>query len=395
MSELLIKNKITGEWEAIPYIIGPQGPQGEKGNTGLKGADGITPHIGANGNWFIEETDTGMPSRGEGGADDLSFDRTTGMLYLMYKGQNLGNGVYLGIPAPDNNNAVLTLENTSGWTAKSFDKDAACILDFNWSSIEGDVSTGDGTVVVKIGGVVKYNKSIWQGEHSIDITEYLALGYNLVNLSVFDVYNNRQSVTFGVTVYDISNLNSIKLINRTLTGEYVNDRVTAVGSGSFSNLNNITIRLNNVTSLSYNARTFYGENVNVYLPNVVAAPQYSFRDNRINLISIPKATTVANNAFYYCGSIQYVDLTAVESIGTHLGSSVQNYIIRNTEQVVPAAAANSVPTKHLYVPGAMVDAYKNATIWCDIADKIRPLEEYTLDGTVTGELDFEKMESEV
>ena len=33
----------------------------------LNGEDGITPHIGANGNWFIGETDTGMPSRGEAG----------------------------------------------------------------------------------------------------------------------------------------------------------------------------------------------------------------------------------------------------------------------------------------------------------------------------------------
>ena len=31
------------------------------------GTDGITPHIGNNGNWFIGETDTGMPSRGEPG----------------------------------------------------------------------------------------------------------------------------------------------------------------------------------------------------------------------------------------------------------------------------------------------------------------------------------------
>lgn len=33
----------------------------------LAAGDGITPHIGANGNWFIGETDTGMPSRGEAG----------------------------------------------------------------------------------------------------------------------------------------------------------------------------------------------------------------------------------------------------------------------------------------------------------------------------------------
>lgn len=33
----------------------------------LKGADGTTPHIGANGNWYLGETDTGIPSRGEQG----------------------------------------------------------------------------------------------------------------------------------------------------------------------------------------------------------------------------------------------------------------------------------------------------------------------------------------
>lgn len=33
------------------------------------GADGITPHIGANGNWYIGETDTGIKAQGEKGAD--------------------------------------------------------------------------------------------------------------------------------------------------------------------------------------------------------------------------------------------------------------------------------------------------------------------------------------
>jgi hypothetical protein len=33
----------------------------------LKGTDGITPTIGTNGNWYLGETDTGMPSRGEQG----------------------------------------------------------------------------------------------------------------------------------------------------------------------------------------------------------------------------------------------------------------------------------------------------------------------------------------
>lgn len=38
--------------------VGPQGPQGPAGESG------ITPTIGANGNWFLENMDTGKPSRG-------------------------------------------------------------------------------------------------------------------------------------------------------------------------------------------------------------------------------------------------------------------------------------------------------------------------------------------
>lgn len=36
------------------------------GGSGEPGKDGITPHIGDNGNWFIGETDTGKPSSGDG-----------------------------------------------------------------------------------------------------------------------------------------------------------------------------------------------------------------------------------------------------------------------------------------------------------------------------------------
>lgn len=36
-------------------------------DVGLKGTNGITPHIGENGNWYIGSTDTGKPSRGEKG----------------------------------------------------------------------------------------------------------------------------------------------------------------------------------------------------------------------------------------------------------------------------------------------------------------------------------------
>ena len=60
----------------IVNIMGPQGPAGKDGNPGQKGEpgatgpagnNGITPTIGENGNWYLGETDTGKPSRGEQG----------------------------------------------------------------------------------------------------------------------------------------------------------------------------------------------------------------------------------------------------------------------------------------------------------------------------------------
>ena len=39
-----------------------------KASGAFDGADGTTPHIGGNGNWYLGDTDTGKPSRGETGA---------------------------------------------------------------------------------------------------------------------------------------------------------------------------------------------------------------------------------------------------------------------------------------------------------------------------------------
>lgn len=42
--------------------------KGADGKPGAAGADGVTPHIGDNGHWYLGTTDTGKPSRGATGA---------------------------------------------------------------------------------------------------------------------------------------------------------------------------------------------------------------------------------------------------------------------------------------------------------------------------------------
>jgi hypothetical protein len=45
-----------------------QGPQGEKGDKGDPGVDGQTPYIGANGNWWVGDTDLGVAAQGPQGS---------------------------------------------------------------------------------------------------------------------------------------------------------------------------------------------------------------------------------------------------------------------------------------------------------------------------------------
>lgn len=48
---------------------GEPGADGKDGQDGEPGANGITPHIGSNGNWYIGDTDTGVQAQGEPGKD--------------------------------------------------------------------------------------------------------------------------------------------------------------------------------------------------------------------------------------------------------------------------------------------------------------------------------------
>ena len=62
--------------QGMPGADGKDGTDGKDGAPGADGQDGTTPTIGDNGNWYIGDTDTGKPSRGEIGP--AGADGTTG-----------------------------------------------------------------------------------------------------------------------------------------------------------------------------------------------------------------------------------------------------------------------------------------------------------------------------
>lgn len=140
LEDLNIKQTYTAD--DIPFADGETFQQkfnnGElKGQDGVSGADGITPHIGDNGNWFIGETDTNKPSQGTNGVNGndgvgvtKSEVNTSGELVITYSNgdsTNLGkivgkdgldgtNGI--GITnAEINNSGELTLTYSNGTSA--------------------------------------------------------------------------------------------------------------------------------------------------------------------------------------------------------------------------------------------------------------------------------------
>ena len=83
-----------------------------KGQDGVSGTNGITPHIGDNGNWFIGETDTNKPAQGANGVNGndgvgvaKSEVNTSGELVITYSnGDSTNLGKIVGKDGLDGTN---------------------------------------------------------------------------------------------------------------------------------------------------------------------------------------------------------------------------------------------------------------------------------------------------
>lgn len=135
---------------------------------------------------------------------------------------------------------------------------------------------------------------------------------------------------------------SRRLVERKLSGDYVNDRVTVIGAGAFY-------------------------------------------DNDLVTAKFPAATTVKNYAFANCVFLNTVDLpvaTTLEGQPFSSTGSLATLILRNTSSVATVggyAFENSNIAKgagYIYVPRVLVDEYKNATNWSKFASQIRAIEDY-------------------
>ena len=144
--------------------------------------------------------------------DDLGLeqDPDTYYVYPTYKGIRSENGIPLagggggGGGGGDVISAVLSVENTSGWLSKTIAEGSPCPVSFQWSSIEDEMPTGDGTMRITVNDVVRASIQIAQGSVSIDLAPYLASGTNKVKVRISDSYDQGKTTTFTVTSVSLS-----------------------------------------------------------------------------------------------------------------------------------------------------------------------------------------------
>lgn len=127
---------------------------------------------------------------------------------------------------------------------------------------------------------------------------------------------------------------------------------------------------------------------------------YSFRScpNLVKAV-LPSVITVNSLAFCNCSSLTVVDFSKITSIGTNCfydSNNLKALILRSTSR----CKVNGDPIQksgissgkgYIYVPSALVSGYQSANCWSTYANQFRALEDYTVDGTITGELDETKI----
>lgn len=139
----------------------------------------------------------------------------------------------------------------------------------------------------------------------------------------------------------------------------------------------------------------------VYLPEALTFGNKAFYNCKaLKTVYLPKTTSCAIECFAYCTSLERIDLPKATSFSRDCFNSCTNLhtlILRVTKEVSAAASnvleatAIAAGNGYVYVPASQIDTYKADSRWGVYAAQFRALEDFTVDGTVTGELDENKI----
>lgn len=177
---------------------------------------------------------------------------------------------------------------------------------------------------------------------------------------------------------------------------------TTLGLSSFTHSSNLTsVNAEKVALLKpgvfYNCTNLK----NVDFPNVTNVGTNAFYgcSSLINM-RFPKATVIGSDCFRHCTNLERLCFLNLTKIDSNAFADCERLISLRLQSSECCTLANANAfyrtciksgTGYIYVPSSLIEDYKVATNWTTFADRFRALEDYTVDGTITGELDETKI----
>lgn len=228
-----------------------------------------------------------------------------------------------------------------------------------------------------------------------------------------------------------------ELLNGTLT-EYSSDKVTSMSiafPGGSTPL--ASVSMPNLQVIP--SKAFSGKRVlrTVSFPRAESVGDSAFRDCGLRSVDLPAATSIGSGAFYDCSGLTAISLPAATSIGStafqrtalatidmpkveNIGafafngqtaltivdlpavtrideaafggcSGITHLVLRSEEAVTLGVDNDFNEAAYIYRPASIIESEKTATNWSARASQFRVLEDYTVDGTITGALDETKI----
>lgn len=188
------------------------------------------------------------------------------------------------------------------------------------------------------------------------------------------------------------------IIDRSIT-EISDDVITSIGQSAFRGHSALTkVDFPNLKTLGGTVFQNTGL-VNAEFPSLTSLGSYPFPGcASLKRAVLPRVTHIPIWGFGQCGALEMVDLcdcTSISGSDTFQACYALKYIILRGSSVCELlGGARLDMTKiasgngWIFVPEALVESYKAAANWSTYADQIRALEDFTADGTTTGEFGY-------
>lgn len=183
------------------------------------------------------------------------------------------------------------------------------------------------------------------------------------------------------------------LADRTIT-EFSSNTCTQLGAYAFRGCKSLkTLVAPNATAVGEYAIYQCNALRTLSLPSVASVSINAFRDAQyLEIVDLPKLSAIPSNAFYGCRGLKALILRYSKKVTLNSTTAFTNcYRMLGTKN--SGFNPDGERLGFVYSERTLVEEYQADSTWASILEptQFRALEDYTVDGTITGELDESKI----